>query len=700
MKTWYYDKTWRTSPYMRSQAARLFTERRGGEAKDGVGHVVEFVKGGQHRCGVVLSQRRSYLCVFDQDGKETLAHHDKIVDVSFQILNPWQPREETIGNLREIAQARDKLKESLDVRTLWELVAQSEHREWSLGELVELCYGNDPGSDGRCALSRALDGGHLFERRGQKFIPLDPEAVAQNDEAEAKAEREEEWFHEAGEWLRELADGKPCSAPRDAERAFRLLAGEAIFGAENPDAHEAAKLMKLAHLHGPQAAFGALVKAGHWDEDENLDILRYDVPVSFSDEAIAEAEACSWTPEALKARGLWFARVYGLSRDGGECDRAISIRRRLFGYKVGVHFCSPALMVRPDSVLQAEAAERGTSLRLPDRIVRMLPAAATSKLRLSTEERRPTLTVEIRLNSCLEVQGTSIRLQRVRLTHALSFDEADARFSADKRLGRLREIARRFRKKRQESGAVIIPEPEIELAVKDRKAELRPVAPGSPSGLVSDELRIFANSMMGEFCAARQVPAIHRAELPASKNVVKSDDYDPVACYEQKRLMPKARLQVAPGPHHGLGVDRCVPVDKPLHRFTDLLMHQQLVHVLTHAAPLYTADDLEQAILQTAWARETGNKIEASARHYWLLKWLERLVGEDAEAVVLERRRDGLLVELRDCLLRAFVPADREARFAPGDNVTVAVGHVSARGDEIQLGHPRKQGVPPAAKPA
>jgi len=692
MKTWYYDKTWRTDPYARAQAARHFTERRGGETKYGVGHVVEYVKGNQHRCGVLLAHRRHFVRVLDQDGKERPVHQDKIVDVSSQMLNPWQPHDEAVAKLREIARTRDEIKDTLDARTLWELVSEGEPREWTLAELTDLYFREDPGADSRCALSRVLDDGHLFARRGQKFSPLRPERVAQHDEAEAKARREAEWFQQAGEWLRSVADGNPVAPPDDSERAIRLLEGEALFGTENPDAHQAARLTKLAHLHGPQAAFGALVKLGRWDEDENLDLLREEFPTTFSDEALAEAEACEWPQPALKASRLWLGRVYGLSRSGGDCERAISIRRRLFGgCVVGVHFASPALMVAPDGHVEAEARERGVSVRLPDRIIRMIPAAVATKLRLTTEELRPTLTVEVRLDSRLRVQDHSIRLRRVRLSESLTFDDADARIGTDARLGKLHDIAQKLRQARRETGAIIIPEPGLELAVRDKEIDLRLVEPGSASRLIWDELRVLANSLAGEFCRSRQLPALHRVEEPVSDNLIRSDDYDPVASREQKRLMPRARLQVEPGRHSGLGVDHYAPIDRPLHRYTDFLMQRQLLSFFaSRGAPLLSTKELGEALLHTAWAREAGTRIERSAERYWLLKYLERSVGKEMEAVVLERRPRGCLVELCECLQRAFVAADRDVRFAPGDRVLVTLRQVSARRDELQLARPRR----------
>ena len=59
--------------------------------------------------------------------------------------------------------------------------------------------------------------------------------------------------------------------------------------------------------------------------------------------------------------------MYGFSRFVQLCDQAFSIRRTPFGYKLGLHFAAPALLLPRQGQVQGEAMERGASLQLPDR---------------------------------------------------------------------------------------------------------------------------------------------------------------------------------------------------------------------------------------------------------------------------------------------------------------------------------------------
>jgi len=688
LKAWYSDEACRKDPVLRAELARTLSARRSpwsGKGSGRTGHVVEFLKGKRHKCGVLRSRWWRYLRVIDQNGKEETVEPGKILDISRQTISLWQPRDRIAAALREVHQRRDELKASFDTRTLWEIVAESGTKEWSLEELADLYFGDAPGADDGAALSRALDDGHLFSRQGRTFTVVRPDAVAQHDKSAAQTNRSKQWMQEAGAWLRSVADGHPSSSPENSERAVSLLEGEALFGAENPQVHEASKLMKLAHLHGPHAAFEVLVKLGHWREDENLDLPRYGVPTSFSAEATAEAQRVNWTPQATKCSRWWGGRVYGFV-DGGSTDRAISIRRRLFGYTVGIHLASPALLIPSQGQIQNEAAERGASIRTPGQIVPLLPPEVASRAKLTTDEHRPALTIEVRYNSKLEMQGWSIGLRRVRLTDTLTFDEADGRLAEDHRLARLHELARRLRDARIEAGAVLIPEPELDLMVEDGAVEVRLVAADAPSRLIVSEWMILASSLAGQFCAREQLPAIYRVQPAAAKNLTTGRGYDPVACREQKRLMPRARLQTNVERHHALGVAEYVPITRASNRYTDLLMHQQLAHFVATGAALHSADELEQALLYTRCARDLCGKIEAASRRYWQLKYLERHEGQAAEAVVLDRAANGHPILLPDCLFSTFMRTDRDVHLSPGESIRVTLTHVSARRDEIRIG--------------
>lgn len=106
-----------------------------------------------------------------------------------------------------------------------------------------------------------------------------------------------------------------------AEDAIALLKQVALHGEQAEDSAAAARLMQAAHLHGPQAAFEVLIRLGHWQADENLELRRCRVPVAFAPEVLAEAEQRGWWPEARRSRCWWGRHTYDFAPEARSRPR-------------------------------------------------------------------------------------------------------------------------------------------------------------------------------------------------------------------------------------------------------------------------------------------------------------------------------------------------------------------------------------------
>jgi len=601
------------------------------------------------------------------------------MDISMAFVDTAWAKHDRVTALREMDRQREKLKTTVDLSELWEVV-EPEGQEWTLDELADLYFVGDPGPHGRAALFRALEEKPEFRRHGMKFVPAAPDRVAAGKQEERAAVSADAWLHEAADWLRAIADGKQATRPEKANHAIELLAGKVLFGPDHPEAKTAASLAQLAHFHGPQAIFDVLVKLGHWDPDENLDLLRHDVPIAFPDEVTAEAEAARWSEDCRQCPRVWFRRVYA-PPDSESChERAFSVRRGLFGFTVGVHIASPALLMERDGRVQKEAADRGAAIRLPDRGIPMLPSGLTESAGIVHDELRPTLTMHLYFDRRYRLKRYRIEVCRARVNRAVP-DESKAA-ELDGGLRKLFLLAQHLRKQRIADGAVIIPGPEVEPRVAGGAVQLVGTDTAPPLQLIDHELTVLANSLVGRYCEEHELAAVHRAEDRCAEVVVEPDRYDPLASHRQKQLMPRARLQTEPEPHHGVGAQRYVPVTQPVERYADLLMHQQLVARLLRGQPAHTERDLKEALLYTAYSRMTAHEIEVAARHYWLLKHHQGQVGELLDGVVLEAYPNACRVLLSETLLTAFCPARRS--ITPGASVRVRFVRVSARGDVLR----------------
>ena len=432
MCAWYGREAAEDRTY-RSQLARELLAKRGHppSAQSGApGHVVEFLKSGGPLCGAVLRRGRHGDRVLDARGKPDFVPHDRIIDTSAAFVNPQMARHEIVQTLRSIDRERDRLKATIDPYELWEVV-ESEAQEWTLDELAALYFPGEPGPHGRAALFRALADGRAFRRHGKRFEPLGRSRLAYRRTQEARLRQNDAWLHETAAWLRRAADGEETGPPPDAGRAVELLAAKVIFGEQHSHAREATDLAKLAHFHTQEAIFSALVKVGHWSEDENLDLLRHNIPVAFAEQTIAEADAAGWTGRSGRDPRLWLRRVYSFAGTGGRHERAVSIRPAFFGFTVGVHFASPALLLQRGGLVQRAAADRTAALHLPDRLIPMLPQSIAHTAALREHELRPSLTVHMRFGSRFELKGHRFEICRASVNRPLPIQEANTAVERD-----------------------------------------------------------------------------------------------------------------------------------------------------------------------------------------------------------------------------------------------------------------------------
>ncbi len=112
-------------------------------------------------------------------------------------------------------------------------------------------------------------------------------------------------------------------------------------------------------------------------------ILAQGVPVEFSADALREADkvaAVGVTEFDVQGRtDLREETIFTI--DGAyskDLDDAVSIRKTADGWELGVHIADVSHYVRPNSRLDGEAFDRGTSIYYADRVIPMLPPALSN----------------------------------------------------------------------------------------------------------------------------------------------------------------------------------------------------------------------------------------------------------------------------------------------------------------------------------
>jgi exoribonuclease II len=364
-------------------------------------------------------------------------------------------------------------------------------------------------------------------------------------------------------------------------------------------------------------------------------------------------------------------------------DRAISIRRTLRGLRVALHFASPALLDDPVGLLEATSRERASSVHLPEKIIPMLPAAVGSRCRLVAHEWRPALTVAFTLTRDHCVRRAQVLLRRVRVQRLIDWDAALDDLFRSAHWRRLHETAQFLRAQRRDRGAITLSASRAEPRVRDGVVELEIRDPEAPVRQIVEELTILAHTTVGLVCAENSIPTAYRVAPEAQRPPEQGNRR--LNTFAQGELLTRARLQVDPAPHHVVAAAQYVTVSQPLHRYTDFLVHRQLLAWLTRPDDQASTEQVQAALEQTAWSREAIRDVENSGRRYWLLRYLEQHDGVALSATVLELRGRSYWVELDECGVRGSVDSGGEINARAGDRINVKVSQVSARRDLLRL---------------
>jgi exoribonuclease-2 len=652
------------------------------------GAVVEFFIDKKLTLGVCVEAKGERFLVLTEANREVNLPESRFLHVTPHALNIQKGRDLLIQALQEIARRREQLRSHIELSEVWELV-WAEPEAYDCTFLAGLVFGEEVTPDHTAAMYRACwDDTIHFSRKGNTFAPNPPETVEQLlHQKVRKAERERE-LAAAAAFVKAVWEGY---TPTPAELAsqdswIELLKEYALHDTEAPRYRMARDLLHHAEVTAANAAFKLLVRVGIWDVDENLLVLRLGVPTMFRAEVLQEAQAARQVVEAQATdveRRRDLTALHAMSIDSEltrDIDDALSCEYGDGLISLGIHIADPASVIRPDMLLDREAYERGTSIYFPEGKVPMLPPLLSEEaLSLVAGEVRPAMSVLVTLTPEGEIVDYQIVPSLIRVAERLTYDDADARIGQEARLTQGFQLAQRLRQCRFDCGAIALPIPQVDLFVdRHKQITVRVIDREAPSQVLVSEFMILANSLVGQFCAQRQIPIIYRGQAAPRETFPTSQTYDPVLHYRQQRAMHPARTGLEPTRHSSLGVDVYTTFTSPLRRYVDLLSHRQLHAYLEHGEPFYNEAQLKTIATEVEAALSRAGTVEHDRRRYWLLRYLGERVGDVFTGIVLDRFPRNYLVLLRDVMQEIDLPVGGK-ELAPGDHVTVRIETVQPR---------------------
>ncbi len=658
------------------------------------GSIVEYIDRQKIMCAVILEVKNTRLRLLTENNREIKLSAGRLLHEDKARIDLTMGRDNMVSTLKGVANKRKALIHQVDIKDLWE-VLNTEQVWIDLETMTEFCFPDSPSGDHQSAIIRAFFDDRLyFKFNLDKFFPNSAEKVARIVAQRQEAERKNRIIEFGGDLLKRLLKGLPPpvdAKDKDTQEIIDLLKAYYLFEKDSKDHALASAMISKAGLNSSSELFSLLVKLGVFDENENIDLLRFEIATEFPNEVIKTASNLALCVEDISSddrrtdlTGLPLMTIDGQSTL--DFDDALSIEKVGDQYRLGIHIVDVGHFVRKGDVIDQEALSRGSSIYMPDQKISMLPAELSEGLcSLKAGALRPAISTMVNLSHSLEITGYEILPSLINVKHQLTYYDVNLVADQDQNVMVLREIACKFRKRRLDAGAVQISVPEINVWLgEDGTVTVNKINRESPGRMLVAELMILANWLSAKYLAENDMPAVFRTQPQPRERLYNGDGGTLFQNWMQRRFLSRFVLSHHADQHSGLGLDAYVTATSPIRKYFDLITQRQLRATLGLEQP-YTSEEIDRLIQLLEVPMSHVPRIQHGRHRYWLLKYLEQRIGEKEEAIVLKKQRNHYQILLSNYMIECDLPISGGFVLKPEDLIQVTIQNVRAREEQIAV---------------
>ncbi len=433
-----------------------------------------------------------------------------------------------------------------------------------------------------------------------------------------------------------------------------------------------------------------------------LSVLRnYDLPLHFPKPVLREAHAIGTEINPADIAGRIDCRKHPVITidpiDAKDFDDAICLER-IDGnrWKAWVHIADVSHYVRPGSALDVEAARRGNSTYLADRVIPMLPEALSNELcSLKPNVDRFTKCVEFLLSDSGQVLRTQFypsvihSKRRYHYREALEVLQREPRDEIEKMLHHANRLAQSIRKARFAAGALDLDFPEMKLLL-DENGKVKSIdrVENDISHQLVEEFMLLANEAVAARLISLNRPALHRSHEPPDERKLQEFREEVVSHFipcgnlnhrpeVQKllhrlgslpigqalkvgflRSLMRARYTIEPLGHYGLAKKKYTHFTSPIRRYADLVVHRALFQ---KPGQSITTDSLPMVANHISETERNSDDAERDSRDVKLFAFLNGQLRSGQrqayDAYITDVRNFGFFVDVTGLGMSGLVPA-------------------------------------------
>jgi ribonuclease R len=434
---------------------------------------------------------------------------------------------------------------------------------------------------------------------------------------------------------------------------------------------------------------------GENDTEMNAILAEYGFPLSFPAEVERDAEEISdeITQEEISKRRD-FRDVLTITIDpfdAKDFDDAISYKKLDNGnFEVGIHIADVSHYIIPDSELDKEAYDRGTSVYLVDRVIPMLPERLSNGLcSLRPHEDKLCFAAVFELNQAGQVLSEWFGKTIIHSDRRFTYEEVQEVIETSEgdfveEILQLNALAYRLREQKFKNGAISFESTEVKFKLDDK---------GKPVGVyvkerkdahkLIEDFMLLANRKVAEFVSKKgkgkkKYAFVYRAHdapnpetlgnfaqfaarfgykinMKSDREIAKSLNHlmaDVEGKKEQNvltqlaiRSMAKAIYTTKSSSHYGLAFDHYTHFTSPIRRYPDVMVHRLLFHYL-NGGESANAEHYEVLSKHSSEKEKKAADAERASVKYKQAEYLQDNIGNMFNGVISGVTEWGMYVQI------------------------------------------------------
>lgn len=440
-----------------------------------------------------------------------------------------------------------------------------------------------------------------------------------------------------------------------------------------------------------------LGKKGENNTEMNAILADFGFPLSFPKEVEEEANAIPdkiTTEEIAKRRDFRDIITFTIDPfDAKDFDDAISFRTLENGnYEIGVHIADVSHYVIPDSLLDKEAYERGTSVYLVDRVIPMLPERLSNGVcSLRPREEKLCFSAVFEMDDKAAVLDQWFGRTVINSDRRFTYEEAQevietksGDFAAE--ILKLNELAYILRERKFKNGAISFESEEVKFHLDEN---------GKPTGVYTkvrkdahkliEDFMLLANRKVAEYIGkqgrGKNKPTFvyrfhdtpnpetlttfsqfasrfgHKLSIKSDKETAKSLNALMTKIEGSKeqnlltslavRSMAKAIYTTKNTSHYGLAFDYYTHFTSPIRRYPDVMVHRLLQFYLDGGQKI-NAEHYEKMSEHSSQMEKKAAEAERASIKYKQAEFLQEQIGVEYKGIVSGVTEWGMYVEIEE----------------------------------------------------